>query len=499
MIKHSSYLERNFFIQLFQAQQTLQAYSPRNPNGQDVMADSEPVVIASDQSAVPVTGTVAATQSGAWNITNVSGTVSLPTGASTLTEQQSQTTLLSSIDGSTALLAGATTTLGSDTYTEATSLGVTIGAVRRDADTTLVGTTNEFAPLQVDANGRLKVEAFSGETLPVSLTSTTITGTVTVSATDLDIRNLVAATDIVDLGGNALTSLQLIDDAIFVDDTATHSTGVTKGMGIMAVAVPTDTSISANDIGMVAMTTDRRLLVDASGVAVPITDNSSSISVDWNGTQPVTGSGTATGALRVELANNGTGVLTSIGSITSSIVPGTGATNLGKAEDAQHTTGDVGVMALGVRAASPTERSAGPTDGDYEPFATNEVGAVWVSETPSANGGASTMNATSSDGGTALTSTAQAIKASAGCVYGYYIYNPNATAQFVQFYNTASGSVTVGTTNPLFMLTIPATSGANLFINTGIQFSTAISWAATSTAGGNGAPTTALDAVAWYK
>jgi hypothetical protein len=58
---------------------------------------------------------------------------------------------------------------------------MTIGAVRRDADTTLVGTTNEFGPLQMDANGRLKVEAFSGETLPVSLTSTTVTGTVAVT------------------------------------------------------------------------------------------------------------------------------------------------------------------------------------------------------------------------------------------------------------------------------------------------------------------------------
>jgi hypothetical protein len=58
--------------------------------------------------------------------------------------------------------------LGTDVYAEATSSGMVIGAVRRDADTTLVDTTNEIAPLQVDANGRLKVEAFSGETLPVS-------------------------------------------------------------------------------------------------------------------------------------------------------------------------------------------------------------------------------------------------------------------------------------------------------------------------------------------
>lgn len=42
---------------------------------------------------------IAAVQSGTWNINNVSGTVSLPTGASTLAEQQTQSTSLSSIDG----------------------------------------------------------------------------------------------------------------------------------------------------------------------------------------------------------------------------------------------------------------------------------------------------------------------------------------------------------------------------------------------------------------
>jgi len=39
----------------------------------------------------------AVSQSGTWNITNVSGTVSLPTGASTLAEQQTQTTALGSL------------------------------------------------------------------------------------------------------------------------------------------------------------------------------------------------------------------------------------------------------------------------------------------------------------------------------------------------------------------------------------------------------------------
>lgn len=99
-------------------------------------------------------------------------------------------------------------TLGTDTYTETTTKGLTIGAVRRDADTTLVGTTNEIGPLQMDANGRLKVEAFSGETLPVSLAS----------VPSHAVTN--AGTFPVQVDGNALTALQLIDNPVLVDDAA---------------------------------------------------------------------------------------------------------------------------------------------------------------------------------------------------------------------------------------------------------------------------------------
>ena len=130
-----------------------------------------------------------------------------------------------------------------------------------------------------------------------------------------------------------------------------------------------------------------------------------------------------------------------------------------------------------------------------QPSLTNPLS---VSNTASATGGVTPINSTSSDGGTALTSTAQVIKASAGTLQGWYIFNPNVAAQYVQFYNTAAASVTVGTTNPLFMLTIPAGSAANLSLTAGIAFGTAMSWSATSTAGGNGAPSTALDAVCWY-
>jgi hypothetical protein len=49
--------------------------------GQQNMANSVAVNIASNQSAIP------ASQSGTWNVTNISGTVSLPTGAATAAKQ----------------------------------------------------------------------------------------------------------------------------------------------------------------------------------------------------------------------------------------------------------------------------------------------------------------------------------------------------------------------------------------------------------------------------
>lgn len=57
---------------------TTAAFQSRIPvNGQAVMAASVPVAISSNQSAIPVS------QSGTWNINNISGTVTLPTGAAT--------------------------------------------------------------------------------------------------------------------------------------------------------------------------------------------------------------------------------------------------------------------------------------------------------------------------------------------------------------------------------------------------------------------------------
>lgn len=104
------------------------------------------------------------------------------------------------------------------------------------------------------------------------------------------------------------------------------------------------------------------------------------------------GNGTAATALRVALPTDGTGVVgliagsAAIGKLAAntgvdigdvdvtSVIPGTGATNLGKAEDAGHTTGDVGVMALGVR--NDADAAISGTDLDYTPLSVTSSGCV---------------------------------------------------------------------------------------------------------------------------
>jgi hypothetical protein len=62
------------------------------------------------------------------------------------------------------------------------------------------------------------------------------------------------------------------------------------------------------------------------------------------------------------------------------IIPGSTATALGKAEDAAHTTGDVGVLSLGVR--SDTQAILSDTTGDYTPYMLDSRGSVYVMPTP---------------------------------------------------------------------------------------------------------------------
>lgn len=308
-----------------------------------------------------VSDSVAAAQSGTWNITNVSGTVSLPTGASTAAKQP--------------------------------ALGT---AGTASADVISIQGIASMTPIQVADNGG--VLTVDGTVAVTNAGITTIAGavsgtemqvdvltmpTTTVQATNLDIRDLAAASDAVTIHGDvgALDQIDLTNSnpaaVAIVDgngdqitsfgggtqytegDTDASITGTAlmfeSNTGTSAVSVVSSSNpLPISDAGG-AVTVDGTVAVSSVGGTVAVTqsgtwdevginDSGNSITVDY----ATTGSGTATGALRVELPTNGTGVIATVGAvtaITNALPAGTNA--IGKlAANSGVDIGDVDVLSI---------------------------------------------------------------------------------------------------------------------------------------------------------
>jgi hypothetical protein len=105
------------------------------------------------------------------------------------------------------------------------------------------------------------------------------------------------------------------------------------------------------------------------------------------------------------------------------------------------------------------------TVGAALPAGTNTLGNVGL--VPQTTGGYSTFHLVS-----AATTNATNIKASAGQVFGWYVYNSNAAARKLVFHNSA-GTPTAGA-GVFFAIVLPPGSAANVFNDTGIAFGTGI-------------------------
>lgn len=92
----------------------------------------------------------------------------------------------------------------------------------------------------------------------------------------------------------------------------------------------------------------------------------------------------------------------------------------------------------------------------------------------------------------ALLATKVAVKATSGDLYGYHIQNPNTSDAWVQFFDLASGSVTVGSTTPTLSLWVPAGGALDAVFAKPVNFATAVVVASTTTATGSTAPSTGL-------
>lgn len=233
--------------------------------------------------------------------------------------------LMDGTDGSSAVIPGDATN-GLFVQVKASTLPSGAATAAKQPALGTAGTAaTDVITVQGIASGTALIVNGSGVTQPVS-------GTVAVSAISTSVTP-----------GTAAANLGKAEDAA-------HTSG---DVGVMALNVRNDSrgtlAGADGDYAPGQLNASGDLRVDASAVAVPVTDNSGSLTVDNGGTFAVQ---------------------------VTSVTPGTAATSLGKAEDAAHTTGDVGVMALVVRVDSAAALAG--ADGDYSPLQVDANGALRV-------------------------------------------------------------------------------------------------------------------------
>jgi len=274
------------------------------------------------------------------------------------------------------------------------------------------------------------------------------------------------------------------------------STDLAGNLRVLATIDTSAIATSANQTNGLQKTK----IVDGSGNVIASTSNALNVSVQnasiavtgtfWQATQPISAaslplpSGAATAAKQPALGTAGTAssdviTIQGIASMTAVKVDGSAVTQPVSLTSTT-ITGTVAVTQSGTWTVQPGN-TANTTP--------------WLTA-PSA---ASTAVGTAIYSNTALSSTKQAVNASAGQLYGYHIYNPNTTVIYIQLFNLASVSVTVGTTAPTAVLAVPAGGWADAPPATPIAFGTALTIAATTTSTGSGTPSTALLCNIWYK
>lgn len=471
------------------------------------------VTVASDQVVIPISD-----NSG-------SLTVDAPVGTPVFVRLSDGTSAIATLPISVA--AGATTIAKAEDAASANAdVGVPAMAIQLASPTDLAGTDADYAMLQM-AGGRLWVDA-SGKTLTVASHAVTIAsggvasgalasgalaaGSVVAGAVAAGALSFVKLEDVASADGDAGVPAMAIQKATPADTGGTDGDYTMLQMSagrlwatanidkIAGTAADTNSGTKSAGTLRVVLATDQpaltnKLLVTPDSVALPANQ-----SVNVNqlaGTTTDTNSGTkSAGTLRVVLATDQP-VLTNKLLVTpdSVALPANQSVNISQVNGvtvlmgAGNTgTGSQRVTIASDQAVIPVSDNSGSLTIDA-PVGT----PVFVTPTPSTTGGWTPSKKA------ALSNTNAQVKSGAGNLGGWYIYNPNSSVAYVQIYDTATGSITVGTTAAVLSIGIPATSAANVELTAGINFATAICVAATTAAGNGTAPSTALDCNFWYK
>ncbi len=395
--------------------------------------------------------TTNAVQSGTWNVTNISGTISLPTGAAT---SANQSTIIGHLDGVEGLLG----TIDADTGSILTSVQLLDDTVATDNSAALTkclqvggtdGTNAQIISVTsgglvniADGGGSLTVDgtvAVSGSvavtgtfwqaTQPVSIAgSVAVTGPLTdtqlrASAVPVSLASVPshavtnAGTFVTQENGAALTALQLLDDTVATDGstavTKLYQVGGTDGTNAQILSVTSAGALNIADGGN-SITVDGTFWQATQPVSIAATvnvaDGGGSITVDgtfWQATQPVSLASVPTHAV----TQSGTWTVGLSAAQTLATV-----TTVSTVTNLSQLGGQAIAMGTGVRTAG-TQRVTIATDD-----------SVNVNLAMTAKSNASTTAYAAS----------LIIKNSAGTLFMLNGYNSKTSDQFIQLFDSAT-------------------------------------------------------------
>lgn len=329
-----------------------------------------------------------------------------------------------------------------------------------------------------------------------------------IKATVKDLTNSnPLSTQIVDANGDAITSFgggtQYTEDAAAAADPVGNMLITRRKDTLSATEVSADgdnIALNATNKGQLHVKLADTVTVDPSGVTSPVSLASvPSHAVTNAGTfaTQATLAAETTKVIGVTRSADGAGnLLTSTsnaldiniksGNLTTLPVTNAGTFAVQGTLSAE-TTKVIGTINLAAAQTLATVTTVGAVTAitNALPTGTNTIGTV-------NNAPLATVTGLTKYRGTAVSNTAIAVKASAGRLYNYHIYNAGTLDTFLQFYDVAQGSVTVGTTVPDKTFWVPAGGALDGGLVYSAAFASAISIAATTTVTGGTAPATAL-------
>lgn len=445
------------------------------------------------------TDSVAAVQSGTWNITNITGTVSLPTGAAT-----------------EATLAKLTLTQGSTTSGQS---GPLVQAAVTTSNPNY--TTGQTSPLSQTTTGHLRVDT-TGSTISITGNTQVDQGNPGSQFSPWYVLPTSSGGNEQNINATGQASVTAANLELTQGSTTSGEVGPLV-QGAVTTAAPTYTTAKTNPL---SLTTAGALRVDASGTIQPISGTVTVTQATGTNLHAVLDTGSTTTVTQATGTNLHTvidsGTITTVSTVTNlSQMSGTaismnnGTTDAGtqRVTLSSDSTGQVklatGANTIGALTANQSvnvAQIAGNTTltGNGVTGTGSQRVTIASDNTPFSVNTTSSLSATSTGmtffRNTALSNTAVAVKASQGNLFYYHFYNSGSLDTFLQLYNVAQGSVTVGTTTPDLTLAVPA--GGILdgsFDSSPFSFSTAITIAATTTITGGTAPATALLIAIGYK